>query len=462
MKYGTPTDEQLAKINRMTKRPFKAEEVYTFKAKMIGDALIPGRYIKLDKSLLEEYDKDGQDGNVAYMLNHRWTAWLGLSYQKGVINLGRVYDSWLEEAHDLPDESVAQYGMVYIPRDREKDGVNTNEVIESIEDGTLRDVSVGIGWTRSECSICGNDIRSSDCEHRLGKTYEEGGLCYIVAKPPGDEFELSGVFAGAYPTAEAMSAGGGDREANEEGSMQVLAVEDIKSVPEGAQVFAAFSDDNVTLFVRKGALKQGASFSIGSETNQKGGEEVEDEKEQENPENKEGTSLAEAMSSAGLSESDMLKVVDALTQASAQFEKTPSEIVASLENVTPKAMEFANVLVESGGIGMAFDSKKVVEVLGKEMDADSILSLAREGQVLKAELVDDTLEWGVRALGNGFAREFYAQTLAEPGRTIDGIKSLREQFKAQTKEALATGRKTKPESAKEKTEKGIPDEAFKA
>src|SRR5690606_8599721 len=90
--FGVPTKEQLAKINRFTKRPFSAEELFVFNTKMIGDAIVPGRHIKVSKELLEVFVKDAQAGNVAFMLNHRWAG--APEKPKGVFNLGRVFDSW--------------------------------------------------------------------------------------------------------------------------------------------------------------------------------------------------------------------------------------------------------------------------------------------------------------------------------------------------------------------------------
>jgi hypothetical protein len=443
-KYGVPTEEQLAKINTLTKRPFKADELYVFKAKMIGDALIPNRNIKLSKELLAGYAKNAQDGNVAYMQNHRWTALMGMADQKGVINLGRVFDSWLQESHDLPDETVAQYGMVYIPRDRVKDGVDTNEVIQSIEDGTQRDVSVGIGWTFSECSICQNDIRSSKCEHWPGQTYD-GKLCYVNAKPPGDEFELSGVFAGAYPTAEVLSATSTDDGANGEGA-QSFSVADIKGLPEAAQIFAAFSNGNVTLFARKGALDKRGSFSIASETTAKGGEKVEGEKSK-------WEAFGEEAEKHGLNAEQANEVLAKVVALAESNSLSIADLAGKLEHAN-----FAEEFASAEEIGVTLAHEAVRNALGKEMGGDELLKLAKDGQTLKADLEADVLEWGVRADGNSFAKDTFARVFANAD--VATLKELREGFKTKAKETLAPGRATQPNVQAKKRE--VPDSAFKA
>lgn len=407
-RFGTPTEEQLAKINQLTKRPFSADQVFTFSVKMIGDALISTRFFKLSKELLEVYVNDANAGNVAFMLNHRWASFF--DNPKGVFNMGRVFDSWLAESHDVEGETVAQFGSVYIPRGRVKDGVSTDEVIESIEDGSLRDVSVGIGWQEAECSICGESYYSRKCEHVAGNRYD-GKLCYIIAKPPGDQFELSGVFAGAYPTAEVLS-----RISREARMEEVTHTEDLKRLTEGTRVMAIYSRNNVHLWVPKDAIQK-ASFSIGSVKG--GSEKLEDEKKEE---------LA----------------VD-------QTSETP-------EDGEPKTAEAEVCETEATVECLSIPVEEIRKAFGKDLTADQLIQLAKDGQTLKADLLNEVLEWGVRAQGNAFAREAYAEMLATA--TVEQLKKFGESFKVMAKENLKTGRKTVPMD-KNAAKREVPDVVFK-
>lgn len=406
--FGTPTEEQLAKINRFAKRPFSAEEVFVFDTKMIGDALIPDRYIKLDKSLLETYVKNVQAGDVAYMLNHRWANFF--DSPKGVFLMGRVYDSYLAQSSDIEGETVAQFGSVYIHRNQERDGVKTNEVIEAIEDGSLRDVSVGIGWTVSQCSICGQNYYSGKCEHLVGREYD-GKLCYVIAKPPGDEFELSSVFAGAYPTAEVLS-----KFSQENRMEEVVHTEDLKQLAEGTKVTAFYSRNNVHLWVPKDAIQR-ASFSIGSV--KEGSDKLEDEKKEQ------------------------LAV------------EPPAETPESNE---PTTIETEACEGEAIAEHLAIPMDEIRKAFGKDMTGDQLIQLAKDGQTLKADLLNEVLEWGVRAQGNAFAREAYAEMLATA--TVEQLKKFGESFKAMAKENLKTGRKTVPMD-KNAAKREVPDVVFK-
>ena len=51
--FGVPTAGQLEKINALAKRTLSKDEVFAFPTKMVGDALLTERYMKLHKSLLE-------------------------------------------------------------------------------------------------------------------------------------------------------------------------------------------------------------------------------------------------------------------------------------------------------------------------------------------------------------------------------------------------------------------------
>jgi hypothetical protein len=113
---------------------------------------------------------------------------------------------------------------------------------------------------------------------------------------------------------------------------------------------------------------------------------------------------------------------------------------------------------------ISISKKEAVEILGKEYDADTILKFAKEGIAYREELIQETIEWGIRAQGNDFPADAWKQLLSEPGRTIEAIKDFREQFKKQAEAAIPAGRKTSPEAGKgvAAVKSGVPDECFKA
>ncbi len=400
-RFGVPTPAQLEKINALAKRPLTKEEVFVFSAKLVGDMIIPERYIQIHKSLLEVFREDAKRG-IALMIDHPWA---GFGRPKAAHPYGRTFDAVLKKS-DTQGEAWAVYADHYIVRGKEKDGISTDAIIADIEDGTLFDTSIGWGADTYECSICGNDIRDSKCEHWPGETYE-GQLCYAIAKPPGFLMENSLVFDGAYPTAGVLS------KLDEPNPSEYMVVNNFKNIPLGTTVYHAYSAtrNKLITLVRRDALEKQPLLVVPKL--KKGGEPTMDEKKYTQEE------------------------VDAIVKQ--EVEKALSS--ASKTYMTPE---------------------QVTEVLKKPYSADEVLKLAQEGLQYREELIQDTLEWGVRAYGNDFATDAWKQLLSEPGRTIQAIKDFRDQFKAVAEKSIPAGRVTDPMAGKDvKLQSVIPDDAFK-
>ena len=427
-KFGEPTPSQLEKINALAKRPLSKEEVFVFSSKMVGDAMIYHPWpVSLHKSLLEVFKQDALTG-VAFMLDHSWA---GFARPKPAYAYGRTFDARLRKG-DMEGENWALYGDVYIVRGKEKDGVSTDAIIADIEDGTLFDVSVGFGNSLDECSVCGNNIwDGSKCEHWPGREYD-GQLCYIIAKPPGYLMELSGVFDGAYPSAEILSSAGGFGESA--GDMQLIPSFTKFDGPV-AQMYRVYSAarGRVLTFAKQAQVEK-KLFALG-------GQLLNQPKDGEAKVDKDKVYTQEQ--------------VDALVKE-------------AVEKAQKEALDAAQAIAEPLDGGIILDvpkplitDKMATEVLGKEYDADTILKFAKEGIQYREELVQDTIEWGIRAQGNDFPADAWRQLLSEPGRTIEAIKDFREGFKKQAEAAIPAGRVSVP-MAKEKLTKKLPDEAFEA
>lgn len=384
--FGQPTPSQLEKINALAKRPLSAEEVFVFSAKLVGDMIIPNRYIKIDKSLLEVFKQDAQRG-IAFMLDHPWA---GFGRPKPALAYGRTFDAVLKPSKDVEGETWALYADHYIVRGKEKDGISTDAIIADIEDGTLFDTSIGWGADTYECSVCGNDIRDfSKCEHWPGQEYD-GKLCYVIAKPPGFLMENSGVFDGAYPTAGILSK----FDSIDDQSNGFVEVENIKNAPVGVQLYHIYSANRGQLitFAKRDSLEKKLSITI--------------------PEVKHSSSKKEE--GVNLEEIEI---------------KLAKETVENL----------------FGGVPENLESK--------------LIALAKDGQRYREELINETLDWGVRAFGNDFDIEGTKKILSESTRTLDDIKSYLELYKKAAKEILKPGRVTQPTVSTE--ERYLPDEAFK-
>ena len=421
--FGEPTSSQLEKINILAKRPLSKEEVFVFSAKMAGDAIIRHPWpIKLHKSLLETFKHDALSG-VAFLLDHPWA---GFGRPKPAYSYGRTYNATLRRG-DGEGEDWSLYGDVYIVRGKEKDNISTDAIISDIEDGTLFDVSVGFGNSIDECSICGNDIwNSSKCEHWPGYEYDEQ-LCYIIAKPPGFLMELSGVFDGAYPSAQILSS---INDFNDNtGDVQFLLPSFTKLDGSVAQLCRVYSTTkNRMLTFIKYVQTEKKLFALGGQLlYRKGGEKLD---------KNEICNMQEIMD-VSIKDEIKKEVVNVLTNM------PQAELLSTPDFIT---------------------QKQAIDVLGKEYDAEAILKFAKEGIAYREELIQDVIEWGIRALGNDFPVDSWKQILFEPERTIEAIKEFREGFKKQTESSIPAGRKTESDTRKgvSVAKNNIPDECFRA
>ena len=64
------------------------------------------------------------------------------------------------------------------------------ELIEAIEAGIVKEVSVGCSVGHTVCSICRNDIHSPLCSHQKGRVYD-AELCFGELCEPKDAYEFS-------------------------------------------------------------------------------------------------------------------------------------------------------------------------------------------------------------------------------------------------------------------------------
>lgn len=184
----------------MTKKPVTADEAYVFNAKLIGDKQIPDRFMRVTPNFLQKMAQQARDG-VSLLIDHPWASGGFLGGSRIAIPYGRTFDAKLQNE---PDGELALYADHYIIRDRSFSGINTNDIINAIDDGTMFDTSVGYGTTKNICSIDGLDYFGGVCPHIRGETYD--GQACVIDQDDGYLMENSLVFDGAYPTAGVVAA----------------------------------------------------------------------------------------------------------------------------------------------------------------------------------------------------------------------------------------------------------------
>jgi len=191
--------ETLDKINSLTRRKFKAEELYTFPVVLCHN----------------DIDRDGErfSDEALDEMAELFVGKTGIFDHTPTANnqAARIYDT---EVISDPEKQTAWGGeyrclkaYAYMVR------TDTNaDLIKEIDAGIKKEVSVSCSASRRTCSICGADVNAG-CEHARGKSYD-GQICHTVLDGITDAYEWSFVAVpaqvGAGVTAKARSQHGQD------------------------------------------------------------------------------------------------------------------------------------------------------------------------------------------------------------------------------------------------------------
>jgi hypothetical protein len=222
-----PTSEQLAQINQLARVPLTEEETFVFPAKLVGDQIIPRRFMRLTPNFLRKMAAQAKAG-VSLLLDHSW-ANLGVM----TIPIGRTFESRLQ----MDGDELALYADHYMKLGQEVGDIKIDQIADGIDAGTIFDTSIGFTVNSQTCSICGQEYFGGSCPHIRGREYDSK-LC-IVDINDGDLMENSLVFDGAYPGAGIVMSNGTESQAKQ--SLQFLS-EDTKSLPSDCRVFYSFSN----------------------------------------------------------------------------------------------------------------------------------------------------------------------------------------------------------------------------
>lgn len=183
-----PDDRTMEEINALALSPLEAEEVFAFAVRLCDNEVDRDRE-RFTIPALGELAKlfQGKPG----LFDHSWTAegQAARIYRTAVItdegkttSAGEPY-TWLK-------------AWAYMVRTEDN-----ASLIREIQGGIKKEVSVSCAVGESRCSICGEDLRTSDtCPHVKGREYG-GRLCYGILDRPTDAYEWSFVAVPAQPQA---------------------------------------------------------------------------------------------------------------------------------------------------------------------------------------------------------------------------------------------------------------------
>lgn len=191
-------NDDLEKINTFTRTKFGADELYAFSV------------ILCDNNIDRDYEKFSVE--ALYQLKDKFLGKTGICdhSMKSSDQKARIFDTWVEKVNGRKTEDGQDLyqlkAKAYMVRTEEN-----MPLIKEIEAGIKKEVSVSCSMRKSTCSICGNDKRTSYCEHINGKSYN-GVLAYSVLSDVSDAYEFSFVAVPAQREAGVTKAFNGQKD----------------------------------------------------------------------------------------------------------------------------------------------------------------------------------------------------------------------------------------------------------
>ena len=181
------SENALIKINAFSRKNLTSDDVYTFTVVLCDN----------------EVDRDFERFTTEslYTLANLFVGKTGIfdHSHKSSDQTARIYECYVEVSDDKLNSIGEKYACLkakaYMLRlDKNKD------LIEEIEAGIKKEVSVGCSVAKAICSVCGADCRTTPCEHRPGAEYD-GKMCFTELSQPIDAYEWSFVAVPAQPQA---------------------------------------------------------------------------------------------------------------------------------------------------------------------------------------------------------------------------------------------------------------------
>lgn len=174
---SAPTDDDMKKIRQFTRRELEENEIYTFNVALC-DNDVDRDFEKFSLQALKELQ--GLFVGKTGIFDHS----MKTGDQKA-----RIFDTYIERIDGKSTADGEDYyclmAKAYMLNNEEN-----SSLINDIDAGIKKEVSVSCSMEKSICSICNADRRTKGCEHRRGKSYN-GKLCFDVLSDATDAYEFS-------------------------------------------------------------------------------------------------------------------------------------------------------------------------------------------------------------------------------------------------------------------------------
>ncbi len=184
---NTPDPSELELINAYTRNPLEAENVYCFSLTLC------------DNEVDRDFERFSVDALKALMPLFEGKTGISDHSMSSHNQKARIYKTWLEQDNSRKTHTGESYTALrakayMLITDENK------EMIEQIEGGIKKEVSVGCSMGSLTCSICGKDMKTHECKHIRGKYYGKK-LCHGILSDAKDAYEWSFVAVPAQKNA---------------------------------------------------------------------------------------------------------------------------------------------------------------------------------------------------------------------------------------------------------------------
>lgn len=171
------TNEDLAKIQQFSRRELLPEEIYVFNVDLCNND-VDRDYEKFSVETLKQMAElfVGKTGIFDHSM-------------KSADQTARIFDAFVEKVNGKKtadgEDFYSLKAKAYMLNNEQN-----RSLIDSIEAGIKKEVSVSCSVDKAYCSICHTDRKRAACEHKKGKMYGDR-LCFNILTDATDAYEFS-------------------------------------------------------------------------------------------------------------------------------------------------------------------------------------------------------------------------------------------------------------------------------
>lgn len=237
IRKSVATNDDLAKIQQFSRRELLPEEIYVFNVDLCNND-VDRDFEKFSVETLKQMAElfVGKTGIFDHSM-------------KSADQTARIFDAFVEKVNGKKtadgEDFYSLKAKAYMLNNEQN-----RSLIDSIDAGIKKEVSVSCSVDKAYCSICRTDRKRAACEHKKGKMYGDR-LCFNILTDATDAYEFSFVAVPAQREAGVTKS----FSVKEEAEMQDI----VKMISQGDEITLSKSQTNELYSYIEG-LKQEAEL----------------------------------------------------------------------------------------------------------------------------------------------------------------------------------------------------------